>query len=183
MTKKPYFDPLRIGSETLSLAHLEPFTFTVDSEKAKKTLKIRVTFSNHCFTKRFYPRADPAGLPLLVTHTPRPRIFCPIRYRLSFRLPQLIQEIQTPGTRVLQTTSRRNWAYSIRIEDPEGPYHVFFELVRSGEHQKTFQDLNLVVESAYHEDPEGEKPTFIGKIGFVVLCGKVYLREPVATKR
>jgi len=183
MSKKPYFEPLQIGSETLSLTHLEPFTFVVDSVKAKKKLRIRVTFSNHCFTKRFYPGTEPAGLPLLDTDTLRPRILCPVRYRLSYQLPELIASIQAPGARVLQTSARRNWAYSIQIEDPKGPYHVFFELSRSGKHQKAWQDLNLVVESAYHEDPEGEKPTFIGKVGFLVLCGKVYLGEPVATKR
>ena len=183
MSKKPYFEPLKLGSDTLSLTHLEPFTLVIDSEKAKKTLRIRVTFSNHCFTKRFYPETEPKGFPLLDTDTPRPRIFCPVRYRLSFQLPELIRSIQASGAKVKQTSARRNWAYSIQIEDPEGPYHVFFELSRSGNHQKAWQDLNLVVESAYHEGPEGEKPTFIGKIGFVVLCGKVYLREPVATKR
>ncbi|HDZ58145.1 MAG TPA: hypothetical protein ENI17_02695 [Pseudomonas xinjiangensis] len=181
---KPYFQSLRVGGDTLSLTHLEPFTFLVDSNKARKKLRVHVTYSTHCFTRRFYHGSEhPDGYPLLDIDTPRPRIFCPVRYRLSIQLPELIGGLNQPSIKVLQTTSRRNWAYSITILHPAGPYHVFFELSRSAKHQKSWQDLNLVVESAYHEDPNEEPPSFLGTMGFVLLCGKVYLGEPVATKR
>lgn len=60
------------------------------------------------------------------------------------------------------------------------PYHVFFELRRS--HDRAY-DLGMVVESAYPEDPARGGPNILGKMGFVLLCGKVYTGKPVATKR
>jgi hypothetical protein len=45
------------------------------------------------------------------------------------------------------------------------------------------QDLNLVVESAYHQDPTRAEPAVRGAMGFILLCGKVYKGEPIATRR
>lgn len=69
-----YFDPIVIGDERFSLEHLEPFTFPVASELAQKDLRIHVTFSNHCFTKKYDASEHPAGEPILDQHTPRPPV-------------------------------------------------------------------------------------------------------------
>src|SRR5690606_20855622 len=71
-------------------------------------------------------------------------MFCPMRYRLSFRLPDFIREL--PYRTVSVTSALRNWVYTVTIEDPAGPYHVFLELRRAAAEQRTWQDLNLVVE-------------------------------------
>jgi len=44
-------------------------------------------------------------------------------------------------------------------------------------------DLKLIVESAYHEKEGYNPPSLLARMGFQLLCGKVYLGESVATKR
>lgn len=177
MTASPYFHPLSFNNQTWDLSHLEPFSMEIESEMAKKTLTVHVTFSCHCFS-RSHKGTDDVKETILDAGG-RPRVFCPIRYNLSLTLASIIQRLNDPKVKVKQTTARRNWVYSIVIEDPSGPYHVFFELKRAAKGKP--QDLNLVVESAYQET-EGE-PSVLGSIGFVLLCGKVYTNKPVATKR
>ena len=177
---KPYFQPLIIGGKAVDLAHLQPFSFNVDSVLAKKSLRIHVTFSNHCFTKAYDPESHPLGTPIFDQSSSRPRTFCPVRYSLSMALPGLIQGLDHPKAKVSETAAERNWAYSIKIDDPQGPYHVFFELRRANEKP---QDLTLFVESAYHEDPEIGPPRLKGSMSFLLLCGKVFQRQPTSTKR
>jgi hypothetical protein len=173
-----YFPPLTIGDLTYGFDHLNPFTFSFHSELAKRTLSIHVTFSNHCFSKACDPEASQAG-ETTIDAGARPRTFCPVRYRLSLDLPTIVANLNQPHIKVWQTAAQRNWAYSLRIENPEGPYHIFFEVRRAAPSKP--QDLNLVVESAYHQTQA--PPKLFGRMGFMLLCGKVYLRQPTATKR
>lgn len=62
--------------------------------------------------------------------------------------------------------------------DNSGPYWAL--PIRLAAKEKP-QDLNLVVESAYHQT--GQPPRLLGKMGFMLLCGKVYMRQPSSTKR
>lgn len=178
-----YFPPLVIAGQAVDLSHLEPFTFEVESQLAKKRLRVHVTFSNHCFTKSYEAATHPEGEPIIDAGSIRPRAFCPIRHRLSRDLPALISGLaESPRTRVWETAAERNWCYSITIEDPTGPYHVFFEVRRAGRERRQWQDLQLVVESAYHQDV-AEGPNLKGGMAFVLLCGKIYMGQPTATKR
>lgn len=179
----PYFPALVIGDQPINLSHLEPFSFEVKSELAKKALRVHVTFSNHCFTKRYDAATHPAGEPIIDQGLARQRTFCPIRYRLSQALPALIRQLaESPRTKVWETSAERNWCYSITIEDPSGPYHVFFEVRRAARDRRQWQDLQLVVESAYHEGEAGG-PSLKGSIAFVLLCGKTFMGQPTATRR
>lgn len=180
---KPYFDPLVIDGETFDLSHLQPFTLEFASVQAKKTLRVRVTFSNHCFTRAYEAAIHIPSEPIIDPSGPRPRAFCRIRYRLSLALPALVNGLNQPAVKVWETNSERNWVYSIKIDDPAGPYHLFFEVTRAAGARSDHQDLNLVVESAYHEDPEKGPPILRGRMSFLLLCSKVYLRQPIATKR
>lgn len=182
MAEQQYFPELVIADERVDLSHLEPFTFVIHSQLAKRDLRVHVTFSNHCFTKGYEQASHPAGEPIIDAGSPRPRTFCPIRYRLSQQLPDLIKTLNHPKAKVRETSAERNWCYSLTIEDPEGPYHVFFEVRRASRDRRQWQDLNLVVESAYHEDEDGG-PSLKGSMAFILLCGKVYLGQPTATKR
>lgn len=177
-----YFPPLTIGGQNYDFAHLEPFTFTIFSQLAKRDLRVHVTFSNHCFTRGYDAATHPAGEPIILDGARRQRTFCSIRYRLSQVLPTLIQGLNHPKAKIWETSAERNWCYSITIEDPSGPYHVFFEVRRASQEKRQWQDLNLVVESAYHE-ADGGGPSLKGSMAFVLLCGKVFLRQPTATKR
>jgi hypothetical protein len=174
-----YFSALTISSQTFDFTHLEPFNFTITSQLAKRDLSVHVTFSCHCFSQGYDAAMHPDGEPIILDGAGRPRTFCAIRYRLSLRLPIVIQGLNHPQSKVRQTAARRNWAYSLTIEDPAGPYHVFFEIRRAGKEKP--QDLNLVVESAYHQTMQ--PPRLLGKMGFMLLCGKVYMRQPSSTKR
>jgi len=174
-----YFPTLAIGGQTYDFAHLEPFTFTITSELAKRDLRVHVTFSSHCFSEGYDEATHPAGEPIILDGAKRQRTFCAIRYRLSLVLPAVIQGLNHPKAKVYETAAQRNWAYSMTIEDPSGPYHVFFEVRRAADDKP--QDINLVVESAYHQTES--PPKLLGKMGFMLLCGKVYMKQPTSTKR
>jgi len=177
-----YFPALAIGGQTYDFTHLEPFTFTISSQLAKRDLRVHVTFSNHCFTQGYDAVTHPAGEPI-IPDGKRQRTFCPIRYRLSQNLPAVIwQRLTHPKAKVWETSAERNWCFSITVEDPSGPYHVFFEVRRAAHEKRQWQELNLVVESAYHEG-KGGGPNLKGSMAFALLCAKVYLRQPTATKR
>lgn len=180
MSSKPYFDPVETNTDTYDLSHLNPLNFKFTSHMAKKDLRINVTFTNHCFTKGYIEGSPLNGFPLF-NQDAKSRIFCPIRYRLSKDLPKLIMSLNNEKSKVRQTKEKRNWAHSITIEDPNGPYHIFFEVRRSANDKKRFQDINLIVESAYHEDER--PPQLLGRMGFQLLCSKVYMKRPLSTKR
>jgi hypothetical protein len=178
-----FFDVLIVDDQVIALDHLNPFTLPIDSKLAGRALKIGVRFSNHCFTRGYDPAFHPTGHPVLVDAGRRARSFCPIRYRLSLGLRELISGFVDSRTKVSQTVHRRNWVYSMTISDPHGPYHVFFELRRTPLADRQRWDLNMVVESAYPESPLRGSPSILGKISFVLLCAKVYTGKPVSTKR
>lgn len=181
--QKPYFEPVVIRGETFDLAHLDPFSFEFFSKKAKKNLRVHVTFANHCFTKKLITEEYIDGDPVFDAGSTRPRMFCEIRYRLSLDLHSVIDSLNDARVKVWETAAQRNWAHSITIDDPSGPYHIFFEVRRASRDRRNYQDINLVVESAYHEDPENGPPILNGSMNFQLLCGKVYLGEATSTKR
>ena len=178
-----YFPTLEISGKEFDFTHLEPFIMHVNSDMAKKVLKVHVRFTNHCFTKGYEPFYHPEGEPIIYDHSENKRTFCPIRYRLSLALPEIINRLCDPAEKVYQTSAKRNWAYSITIDDPEGPYHLFFEIRRASRDERHLQDLNVVIESAYPEDRGYGPPSLLGRIGFVGLCGRVFCGKPLATKR
>ena len=170
--------PVRIDEIPYTFEHLAPIGLVVDSRRAQKALAVRVSFTNHCYTTSHEPASHPAGWPILRDGGGRARIFCPERYALSRQmLPALIHRLNHPRVEVRQTQRRRNWVYGTLMDAGTGTYNVFFELRRSRERA---HDLEMIVESAY---ARSESPGALGSIGFVLLCGKVYRGDPVATRR
>nr|WP_294506113.1 hypothetical protein [uncultured Rhodopila sp.] len=180
---KPYHPPLAIGDRTYTFPHLEPFRMAVGCRNAGKDLQVHIRFTTHCFTTKYDADIHPAGEPVIRDSGGRPRTFCPIRYYLSERLPALILALNHPKATVMQTAEERNWLHSVTVDDPAGKYHIFFELRRAAPELRHLQDLNLVVESAYPQGAMLRTPAVRGSMGFVVLCGKVYKGEPIATRR
>lgn len=183
----PYFQPIVVGEKTFPLDHLEPFTFTFTSVRAKRDLRVHVTFTNHCFSEKFEPEeaiqeSDESGA-VFPDHANRLRIFCEVRYRLSHMLPSVIASLNDPRIKVSETAAERNWCYTMRIEDPVGPYYVFFEVRRAGKVALGRQELNLIVESAYHQDPQRPEPALKGAMSFHLLCTKIFLGERTSTRR
>ena len=101
---------------------------------------------------------------------------------MSLRLPAFVAALSDPKMKVRQTTARRNYLHSVELETTEGPYHIFFEISRSRQANRRDYDLDLVVESAYLQGG-AKAPATLQPIEFVLLAGKVYLGEPVTTKR
>ena len=184
MSNKPYFQPLLIVDDMYEFGHLEPFSIYVDSKKAGKVVNVRVTFTCHCFTVAYEESRHEPGHPIIKDQGGRDRLFCPTRYRLSHYLPEVLAALADGKDNVWQTSALRNWAHTVKIEEPSGPYYVFFELRRARKDgSRVKQDLDLVVESAYPDDPEKGSPAFRGKMRFNILCGKIYRNEPVATQK
>ncbi|WP_301154440.1 hypothetical protein [Metapseudomonas otitidis] len=180
---KPYFEPLVIQDQTYCLNHLNPFQLVLPSERARKDLRIHVRFTNHAFTSAYDAAAHDPAYPIIMDHGGRPRSFCELRYTLSHTLPGVISGFTHPATKVHQTAAQRNWAHVTQIETPKGPYYVFFELRRARKEDRHLQDLHLVVESAYPQDPSMPVPQLSGRMAFGLLCSKVYAGEPVSTRR
>lgn len=178
-----YFPTIDISGESYDFRHLDPFIMIINSDMANKELRVHVRFTNHCFTKGYDRFTHPDGEPIIYDHSGNERTFCPIRYRLSFALPGIINQLCEPQQKVRQTAAKRNWAYSVTIDDPSGPYHLFFEIRRTPHSEQYLQNLNVVIESAYHEDKAYGPPELLERIGFVGLCGRVFCRKPLATKR
>lgn len=178
---KSYFSPVFVSGQQVNLVHLEPFTLQVQSEHAKKTLRVRVTFSTHCFSEEHGKIPHPVGDTVIDQDTKRPRTFCPTRYQLSHDLPNLVNAMVDED--VFQTDAQRNWVYTVTITSPAGPYHLFFEVRKAPNEQRTWQDVNLVVESAYLQT--GADPAVRGKKPFVLVCGEAYTgnRRPAHKKK
>ncbi len=178
-----FFPKLIIDGISYEFQHLDPFTMRFESKIANRQLRVNVRFSNHCFS---HGPVDGFAYPdhlMLRDHGDRSRIFCPTRYRLSFDLPAIVRSMNNPQCKVFQTAARRNFNYSLEVQDPKGPYHLFFEISRAKGSVAKMQDLNLFIESAYYEEPVGNIPARLGRIGFQVLCTNVFLGKPVSTKR
>jgi hypothetical protein len=72
-----------------------------------RELIIDVAFANHCYTKQFIDGDHDPEQIILTEAKNRHRIFCPIRYELSHRLPDLIKVL--PNSKVHQTPQQRNY--------------------------------------------------------------------------
>jgi len=72
--------------------------------------------------------------------------------------------------------------HSVSVATAAGPYHIFFVLRRASQSDRKLQDLNMTIESAYPQRGQ-PAPQVRGRIGFTLLAGKVFLGEPVATRR
>ena len=180
---QPYHPPLFIEGKNRDFSHLEPFHIDIDSVKAGKILHIHVRFTSHCFTKQYDVATHPTDEPILLDAGGYPRSFCPTRHDLSLRIPSLIRALNHPKATVRQTTEERNWLHSVTVHEPDGKYHVFFELRRAPLAARHLQDLNLVVESAYPRNAIRQEPRTRGSMNFILLCGKVHKGEPFTTRR
>jgi len=174
----PYFAPLIVGEVPHDLGHLDPVRFQVPSEKLRRGITVRCRFSNHVFTRAFDAEADAADT-LVIMDGMRRRVFCPNRYQLSFFLPGAILGLREPRIYVRETKARRNWLYVASIEVPAAGsvgmpaspirYQVFFALRKAGKGGTTREDVEMVVESAYAEDP-ARPPELLGRALFAGLA-------------
>lgn len=193
----PYFAPLNIGGTVYDLGHLDPVRFQVPSEKLRRAVTIRCRFSNHVFTRTFDPQVDTANTPIIMDGI-RQRVFCPDRYQLSVYLPGAIIDLREPRIYVRETKARRNWLYVATIEvpaDASNPieavdntaaservrYQVFFVLRKASKSGAAREDVEMIVESAYAEDP-ARPPELLGRALFAGLATAAVEGRPVHTQ-
>jgi len=184
MSHEPYHPPAYHRLRSHDLSHLDPFVFEAVSAKVPRPLRINVRFTNHCYSEAFDPRRHAPNDPT-IRDGARNRVFAPDRYALSLHLPPLIRRLATPGARVHETAARRNWMYAAAMEIPAANtrYQIFFELRRTVAERRKFQDLDMVVESAYPADPNRPAPNVLGRMNFLLLAGNVYLGLKTSTRR
>jgi hypothetical protein len=179
----PYFKPLIIRGQSYDLVHLNPIKLVVDSEQAKRALHVHARFTTHCFTEGFNPEVHAPDEPWIQDEGQRRRAFCAVRYGLSAHLPVAIHSLNHAKTKVYQTDARRNWLHSVTVEGQNGPYHIFFEVRRPPPDRRHLQDIELTVESAYPQRPGYPSPNTVGRMGFPLVIGNVFLGKPIATRR
>lgn len=110
-----------------------------------RDLVIEVDFRSHCYPEKFDPDKHTQEQILLYDAPGRPRVFCPIRYGLSARLPDIICEL--PKSRVFQTAQIRNYVFVTTLDISNQYYEVYFMIQRAESVHGI--DLRLTVESAY----------------------------------
>ncbi|WP_315386503.1 heat-shock protein [uncultured Stenotrophomonas sp.] len=174
-----YFSPLRVGGQLVDLSHLEPFTIIIQSEKVDKPLRIAITFSNHCFSASHGDIPHPPG-DEVIWDGRKMRTFCPTRYRLSHGLPDVIRSLEE--RKVILAAHGASWIHTLTIENPDGPYHLFLTVKRSSNEKRAWQDIDVIVESAYPETRNA--PTTTGHWRpFVLVCGEAWLSNPQKPKK
>jgi len=143
-------------------------------EQLERDLKIRVTFQNHCYTQKYDPNVHKSTDICLTEGKDRHRVFCPIRYALSHKLPSIVKEL--PSKKVLQTSQARNYVYAVRLELENKDYEIYFMLQLAQPEDEA--DLRLTVESAYPNGSHNfrKRPN---QIRFAVLAHKVLTRQTV----
>jgi hypothetical protein len=136
-----------------------------------RDLTIRVVFSTHCYTERFDSDLHDIEQIICREHGRIPRVFCPIRHGLSFRLPEIVTRL--PREKVYQTTQQRNYVYSVPLDIDGQAYEVFFSLrVEKG-------SLRMMIESAYPVEAPSPRPKRPNSIRFRILAYKTLCGEQV----
>ena len=164
-----FFADIQHNGKTYSFAHLNPFEMSFYGQKVKKELKLKVIFSDHCFTERADKQRRSSE-----------RIFSIKRFNVSLMLPEILKGMCNEKVKVYQTSARRNFAYVVQIENNGQEYNVFFEVRKNAKSRET--DLALRVESAYVFDEENELQ-YSGNIRFLILCQKIYLGEKIECRK
>jgi hypothetical protein len=159
----------------VSISHLAQMPISCWCDQLDHSISISVKFSHHCFTEAFDASRHDRQQIVLYERGGRARIFCPIRHKLSFRLPDIVKGL--PDQRVYQTPQSRNYVYVVPTDISGQTYNIFFMLQRAD--GDLFADLRMTVESAYPSDGSGTRSKRPNSIRFKVLAYKVLRREPV----
>ena len=166
----PRWPPHSIEGQTYDLSHVHPFRYSLllpeRPNQAAREVEIRVTFSAHTFTESCPLSEVPDRN---YSTGPRDlRRFCPTRYQLSKKLPDVARGLEQ---RKCFFTDRNNY-FVIELPDalPAGfQYWVFFDVRGISDPDAVL----LFIQSAYAREakmtPRGRKAE---KVGFRVLVSK-----------
>lgn len=159
-------DHVPSAGERYSLAHLHPFTRTLEfpaTEKhAAQSLRLHIAFSLHTFTRAVTLSDSDQDL---YRDNREIRTFCVERHARSFQLPHIFRTIES--RRCEFARGRRGLINYVTLETKAGEhYAAFFTLRRF---RKMGADaVQIMVESAYVLDPRKALPGQ-GRISFRAL--------------
>ena len=161
--------------DVVSIAHLAGGEITCPCEVVKRDLVIRVAYKHHCYTEAFDEEKHSREEIIIYDSPERPRVFCPVRYKLSLELPALLKEL--PKARVFQTPEARNYVYVVSLTVSNQLYEIYFMLQRAQHEDKA--DLRLTVESAYPDEKRPITKKRPNAIRFLVLAQKTLMRQEI----
>ncbi|NEW92304.1 hypothetical protein [Rhodopseudomonas sp. BR0M22] len=167
--------PIVYCGEEMPIGHLAPMRIACPCAPMNRELLIDVGFANHCYTEKFIKGIHSPDQIVVTEARDRHRVFCPVRYKLSFRLPKLIEAL--PRSKVHQTSQRRNYVYVVRLELEKRPYEIYFMLQRAANNAEA--DLRLMVESAYLAEAGSNVSRRPNSIRFMILAYKILANQPV----
>ncbi|MFS8051598.1 hypothetical protein QD357_02110 [Rhizobium sp. BR 317] len=145
----PFFKSKSYGGETYGLSHLDPFTLHISHEE--KTYRVYIQFGHHCFTE---DREEWHSQDRKYEFGNEVRSFCPIRYKASKKLPDIIAGLVEKS---VYKGKEYNY-FVLRNHDLLGnapPYAMFFSVERSRNKKKG--DVFMRIQSAY------QKPNMVDK--------------------
>lgn len=146
------WNAFEIDEVQYDLTHLNTSTFNFNrpatETSEEKTVKITLSFSDHCFTDHhgdsddwIYADAQSQGT----------RFFCKTRYELSKHLPDLIRSLLESNPYLLLTFLRHREQFFYLEEEFHGEsYRVFLEVSAP---IASYTDIRIDVKSAYDEKP------------------------------
>jgi hypothetical protein len=167
--------PIIYNGRPISVVHLAPRETRCPCREIGRELVISVDFRNHCYTEDFDPEKHSRDQIILYDAPDRPRVFCPVRFGLSHRLPALVDGISSQ--KVQQTAELRNYVYVVPMQVLGRVYEVYFMLQRATAPDRA--DLRLTVESAYLVDMPPVLPRRPNNIRFGVLAYKTLRNERI----
>ncbi|MFC6199393.1 hypothetical protein [Ponticaulis profundi] len=148
------------------LAHLDDAVLVVETKLRPAGTKVLIQFSNHCYTEAFVEGVHRESA--CVMDNKAKRAFCPERYDLSKKIPQMIAALC--DAKVFLTPEQNFFQLSSRIDGVDGEYRMFFR-VRKARHGDC--ELRIFVESAYSPDPRTIVPTYrMQKVRFKLVIDK-----------
>ncbi len=153
--------PFEVDGTVYLLSHLDDIVLQVeDSEKA--TRGIRVSFSDHCFTRDPVDKADPAPFFPDCSRGKGGR-FCVDRYTLSLDLPNLVKSLT--GGVVWNTDGDHYAVVSAQVGGVRRDYAVVFSL----DPLKGFQGIHLQMRIRSAHARDGAPINTFGNVRFAHL--------------
>ena len=164
---------LLYGGTGLHFDHLQSRDLICTTLARPGGVRIRVSFSCHCFTET-YLQDRHKDRPFLIDGG-RKRAFCPTRFEMSRQLPELIDSL--PAAQVY-LTPESNFMRLGAGDTTE--YRMYFSLKRLS---RGPYDLKLYVQSAYPLERPGLALTKMQKVRFKVLADKILNQERLGFHR
>ncbi len=153
------------GTLHYDLSHLSTYEKIINIHPNKNfkalSLTIEVVFKSHCISRSIAHEDIQINDEIIYDERKIPRVFCPIRYRLSLRLKEIISDLDE---KKCYFTQYDNWFH---IEDIDNQfYRVYFSIKRIDN-----KNLIMFIESAYLTDKK-DNIRRSNKIGFKMIVSK-----------